>query len=88
MSKEKECYTCVYKGSVPGDSHICCRFDWKKSVLEPPTAHKYIKNSWYMFPMNFDPHWVASECEAHSTKVDKEFLIDSDSMKQILSSLK
>ena len=51
-----DCYSCVYRGSIPGDAHSCCaKHDAKV------TAHEHGKKmGWFSWPFNFDPVWLIS----------------------------
>lgn len=73
----KNCYNCAYRGTVPGDAHICCNFNWNKSELTPPKANPHgIVKGWYTFPVNFDPAWQEEECKAHAETKNPEMVTD------------
>ena len=45
-SVKPNCYTCVFKGVVPGNAHISCS-NWKATVTGDPYG---IKNGWFIWP--------------------------------------
>ena len=69
-----KCYSCEYRGSVPGDAHSCCRhpevgdptmafFGGKSLVLlldklEIQINEHGFNQGWAYWPMNFDPVWI------------------------------
>ncbi len=55
---EKECYSCRFKKSVPGNSHISCSNPDPKMTGD---SHG-IKNGWFMYPVFFDPSWKTKMC--------------------------
>ena len=66
------CYKCGYKGNIPGDAHIRCKFDWERATLPMPKGNPHgIKNGWWMFPVNFDPVWMLGKCPVFGTKLSK-----------------
>jgi hypothetical protein len=53
-----ECYSCIHKREVPGNSHIKC----VKPDAEM-TGHSHgIKKGWFMYPYLFDPTWKTKKC--------------------------
>lgn len=50
---------CVYKGSIPGDCHIKCTFDFRSGQEPNPPQFNAGPNQaqWFYFPFNFDPIW-------------------------------
>ena len=38
MGKNKKCYDCKWRGSVPGSVHSCCKHPELKSATEDPLA--------------------------------------------------
>ena len=62
-SVKPNCYTCVFKGVVPGNAHISCS-NWKATVTGDPYG---IKNGWFIWPFLFDPTWLRS-CNGHKEK--------------------
>lgn len=38
MDKEKNCYNCEYRGTIPGDAHSCCKHPDLKEVINDPLA--------------------------------------------------
>jgi hypothetical protein len=74
---KKNCYSCAYKGSVPGSAHSSCRFNWTKSNNKPPSAAIHgIQSGWYNFPIDFDPVWQESLCESYSTEKEPGMIVD------------
>jgi len=90
MEKKKNCYNCAYKGEIPGDAHIRCKFNWAKSKIIPPKAHEQgIRKGWYNFPLNYDPAWQIGECEAFSDKVDPDMIKEEyDPLTELLALLR
>ena len=69
MENKTSCYDCIHKGSIPGDAHIRCKFNWSASDKKPPKADPHGRvNGWYYFPINFDPAWQQEECSAFQSK--------------------
>lgn len=65
MKNEKACYQCKHRGTVPGDTHSMCAFNWATSENLPPQGNSHgIKNGWWIFPFNYDPTWMIGECIA------------------------
>jgi hypothetical protein len=58
-TKQNECFTCLYKQSIPGDCHISCR----KPGPEMKGNKHGIENGWFFYPINFDPAWKTKECD-------------------------
>ncbi len=67
------CYTCKYRGRVPGDAHSCCNYPGNKTgifdVFDEANAKNMsklgikadrvgIQNGWFFWPINFDPVWL------------------------------
>ena len=61
--RDANCYTCVYRRDVPGDSHVMCVVG-NARVVGDPTG---IRNGWFVWPFNFDPTWLVS-CDKHETQ--------------------
>ena len=61
--RDANCYTCVYRRDVPGDSHVMCVVG-NARVVGDPTG---IRNGWFVWPFNFDPTWLVS-CDKHETE--------------------
>ena len=70
ITPRNQCYSCKFKGSVPGSAHSSCGFDWlKQSDHFPPKADYHgIRNGWYAFPFNYDPVWQEELCKAFKQK--------------------
>jgi hypothetical protein len=48
------CYSCVYRGDLPGDCHSHC-----KNQHARVTANQHgIDKGWFFHPFNFDPVWL------------------------------
>lgn len=52
------CYTCAHMRNVPGDCHIQC----VKPDPDMKGDQHGINMGWFMYPMVFDPVWMAAEC--------------------------
>jgi len=82
---KQKCYTCKYRGTVPGDSHLCCRYPGLDSDLFTGLINDKnmeiakqlnvkadphgINGGWFMWPVNFDPVWLLS-CNGYEEKSD------------------
>jgi hypothetical protein len=70
MSKVKSksmcgaCYSCVYRGTIPGDAHSKCT---NKNANVTGVEHG-IRSGWFMWPFNFDPVWLIS-CDGYKEKI-------------------
>lgn len=74
---KKNCYSCGYRGTLPGSVHSRCKFNWSKGGLSMPRGKAHgIQNGWWIFPVNFDPIWMVGECKAHSEKEDLSMVIN------------
>ena len=60
MVKKFNCYTCVYRGAIPGDAHSSCS-NRKAKVVGNDHG---IRSGWFMWPINFDPVWL-EECDGY-----------------------
>jgi len=63
MNKKKrtrmnECYSCKYRRTIPGDSHIQCGNPDPKMK---EVVHG-IRSGWFIYPFNFDPVWKLKDC--------------------------
>ena len=66
---------CAYKGTIPGDCHISCLFDWNK--YPEKEVPKNVNgggstNKYFLFPFNYDPVWGPNKCEGFSTELNPE----------------
>ena len=67
------CYKCEYRGTVPGDTHSCCKYPGnetgmldffsKKSaenatILNIQADPHGVRSGWFIWPINFDPIWL------------------------------
>ena len=68
-----QCDTCAYKKRNPGTAHIRCLFDWSGKTVPAGSVHGIVKG-WYMFPLNYDPVWMAEECSAWAEEQDPAML--------------
>lgn len=74
-----KCYTCKYRGRVPGDAHSRCDYPGNKSGLldmfmpeNKEQARKLniranphgVRMGWFMWPCNFDPRWLEN-CDGY-----------------------
>ncbi len=55
------CYECVHRRAVPGDSHSRCN-NHQANVTGNPHG---IQSGWFMWPVNYDPTWLVS-CDGFS----------------------
>lgn len=84
MESRPNCYECKYRGSVPGDTHSCCRYPGNKAGLLDffeemnicnmlklrISANEHgIRNGWFFWPCNFDPIWLI-RCDGYTPKED------------------
>ncbi len=77
MDDKSNCWNCAYGGNIPGDAHIRCKFDFVKAKKDMPRGNPHgIWSGWYMFPMNYDPVWMAEQCVAFSETVDSALVIE------------
>ena len=76
-----DCYTCIHRGTVPGDTHSCCRHPKAKLILQSPFIRKPLgelqitsndgrMNGWFMWPINFDPVWLET-CNGYTQQKEK-----------------
>ena len=83
-----KCYECAYRGSVPGSAHIACRFAWAKSEHPIPLGKEHgVRNGWWVFPMDFDPVWMISECPAFADEADPEMIAEHGPLDTVLAML-
>jgi hypothetical protein len=89
MSKTN-CRDCAYKGNVPGSAHIRCRFNFLKAKKEMPCGDSHgIRSGWYMFPLLYDPVWMAEECPAFSQTVDPALVLEEyDTLIELIARLR
>jgi hypothetical protein len=52
------CFYCIHKRSVPGNSHISCAKPDKDMTGD---LHA-IRKGWFIYPILFDPRWMMKEC--------------------------
>ena len=73
MKVKSNCYTCQFRAGAFGSAHSRCVFRWHdQKEFEAPKGDLYgIASGWWYFPLNYDPVWMITECEAHVEK-DKE----------------
>lgn len=55
---QDECYACINKRNVPGNTHIECV---KPDLDMTGNAHG-IASGWFYYPLLFDPIWRTKEC--------------------------
>ena len=60
-----KCSNCIYKGNVPGDTHIQC-VNYEAKVVGDSHG---IDKGWFFWPFNFDPTWLIS-CSGFKGKED------------------
>ena len=86
--KKKTCYDCAYRGTIPGNAHTKCTFNWGKSEIESPKGAEHgRRNGWWSFPLNYDPVWMEGECGAFSKDIDREMVREFDPLQNIMSLL-
>lgn len=62
MKEKPNCYDCVHRLPVAGDTHSRCN-NHSATVV----AHEHgIKKGWFRWPMNFDPTWLIA-CDGFSS---------------------
>ncbi len=86
------CSKCGYAGSIPGDCHIQCTYDWSHASPEiqkdaPVNHHGGRTQQWFMFPFNFDPVWGPDSCPAQSETTDPKMVV-SDPLFSLISLLR
>ena len=59
-----DCWMCIHKRDVPGDTHIRC------ANPDPQmTGHPHgIRNGWFIYPALFDPTWMTRKCSNYERK--------------------
>ena len=79
---KKDCYSCKFRGTVPGSAHSSCKHPsitnplamlFKRSAPKELNikANQYgIKSGWFDFPLDFDPTWLEN-CDGHTPKKAK-----------------
>lgn len=89
MPEKPNCYSCIHRGTIPGDAHSCCHYPGNKTgmfdlFIQPANnaeklnikAHPHgVRNGWFMWPVNFDPVWLLN-CDGFQ---EKENLTVADS---------
>jgi hypothetical protein len=66
-----QCYTCKYRGTIPGDCHSQCKlgisalFNGGNEMPNVEGDEHGIKSGWFMWPFNFDPVWLKS-CDSYA----------------------
>ena len=66
MEENKKCWDCKYKGSVPGNAHICCKHPQVEKLNIKGNEYG-IRMGWFMFPICFDPTWLEN-CDGFTKK--------------------
>ena len=85
----EKCNECDYRGTIPGDCHSTCSFDFKKAELPLPKFNSHgVKMGWCFFPANFDPIWL-SDCPAFAEigTGDPEYVKERDEFSSIIDML-
>lgn len=65
------CYECIYKRSVPGNTHIQCINPDHEMTGNPHG----IEHDWFFYPILFDPIWATKECSNFSDGKVKELTV-------------
>ncbi len=85
------CKDCAYRGSIAGNCHIKCMFDWAKSPEEiqasVPTLQVRRGAQWFNFPLNYDPVWGPDECPAKADERDPAMTREETSLEGLASLL-
>lgn len=78
------CYKCKFRGTVPGDSHSCCRYPGTDVSmfgiinsnnlqimrdLNVQADEHGISMGWFLWPVNFDPIWIEN-CNGFNNSVN------------------
>ncbi len=58
------CYECVFRSAIPGDSHSKCAAPRSASVEGHSVG---IEGGWFYWPFNYDPKWLVS-CDSFEPK--------------------
>ena len=83
-----QCYDCAYRGTIPGNAHSKCLFDFKKARIDMPAGDPYgIKQGWYIFPLNYDPVWMDTDCGGFAEQPDEDLTKVFDVVEDTLSLL-
>jgi hypothetical protein len=61
MADTPNCYNCIHRCNVPGDTHSQCN---NKNAKVTASEHG-VRNGWFMWPLNFDPNWLVT-CDGFS----------------------
>ena len=56
MSNKPNCYECVHRHDLPGDTHSRC----DNYFAEVKANEHGIVKGWFSWPVNFDPIWLKS----------------------------
>ena len=71
-----DCYTCLHRGTLPGDAHSECTEGLKQCLsglsksevtIRVSLNPHGVRNGWAMWPFNFDPIWIDS-CNSYVNK--------------------
>ena len=83
------CKDCGYRGSIPGNCHVKCEFDWGKSGKDRPrNHHSPHTRQWFVFPHNYDPVWGPDECPALAANADPDMIAEHDPLVALLAMLR
>jgi len=84
MKNKPDCFTCVHRLSLPGNSHSRCNKHEAKV-----TGDKHgIRMGWFLWPLNFDPVWLES-CDSWSNdEKDKQPYREADPMAELFALLR
>ena len=76
------CYSCKFRGTVPGSAHSMCNISPDTSMVDSLLVGMTgtdgvtvkgnphgVKNGWFMWPVDFDPVWLEN-CEGYENKDD------------------
>lgn len=85
---KKDCWTCAYKGEIPGDAHICCRYKEWTLLTVPRGKDTGIEGGWWHFPFNFDPIWMLKPCPQWTEGANEEDMAEENPLFAILSLLR
>jgi len=82
VEDKARCSICVYKRSIPNNTHIQCAYDWLKGLemgkvnIIPLGSSSGIGQGLYMFPVLYDPIWMMIKCQAFNTVMDEQMTLD------------
>lgn len=75
MTTKPNCYTCKFRGNVPGSAHSSCDHPdadlmsafLGENPLEIVAVRHAVASGWFIWPADFDPRWLIS-CKGYTEK--------------------